>query len=82
MKWDDELAALARKAIEVFGIDVVATSYTRALSAAHAVTRDQMSESVLELIAAAPADIETTKVVRGVDAAALKRELQRLLTAH
>jgi hypothetical protein len=42
-----------------------------------------MSETVLDLIAAAPEDIETTKVVRGADAAAaLKRELQRLLTAH
>jgi hypothetical protein len=83
MKWDDELGALARKAIEVFGVDVVADAYARALSSAHAVSLDQIPETILDLIAAAPEDVETTKVVRGIDAAAaLKLELQRLLTAH
>jgi hypothetical protein len=83
MKWDDELAALARKAIEVFGVDVVAAAYTRALSAAHAVSLEQMSETLLDLIAAAPADVETTNTAHDLDAAAaLKLELQRLLTAH
>jgi hypothetical protein len=83
MNWDKELEALARKAIKVFGVDVVADAYTRALSFAPAASLDQIPETVLDLIAVAPDDVETTKVVRGVDVTvALKLELQRLLTAH
>jgi hypothetical protein len=83
MNWDKELEALARKALEVFGVEVLADAYTRALSFAPEASHDQMPETVLDLIAATPGDIQTTKVVRGVDATvALKLELKRLLTAH
>ena len=62
---------------------MLADAYTRALSFAPEASRDQMPETVLDLITATPGDIQTTKVVRGVDATvALTLELKRLLTAH
>jgi hypothetical protein len=79
MTWDKELEALARKALEVFGGEALADAYTRALSFAPEASLDQMPETVLDLIAATPGDIQTTKVVHGVDATvALKLELKRV----
>ena len=83
MKCDGELEALARKALEVFGAEVVADAYARALTTTRAASPDQIAATVRDLISVVPEDVETTKVVRGVDAAAaLKLELQRLLKAH